>query len=147
MSEKWKKLVSELGLDQNIEFTGHISHEKKIELLSKSSALLLPSLIEGFGLVLLEAFAMRKPVLVANARSYHEIVDEGVDGFMLPAHDIDAWSEKIIYLLRNKTVSQKMGSQGRIKAEQKFNMHNVAEQTESLYFELHSKNQNIPFRS
>jgi len=58
---------------------------------------------------------------------------------MLPAHDIDAWSEKIIFLLSNKTISQKMGSQGRLKAENKFNIHNVACQTESLYFELFKK--------
>jgi len=139
MRQKWEKLVSELGLDQNIKFTGHISHEKKLELLGQSSALLLPSLVEGFGLVLLEAFAMCKPVLVANVRSYKEIVEEGTDGFMLPAYDIDAWSEKIIFLLRNKTISQKMGCQGRLKAENKFTMHDVADQTESLYFELCSK--------
>jgi glycosyltransferase involved in cell wall biosynthesis len=70
MRGKWKKTVSELDLNQNVEFTGYISQEKKIELLSKCYALLLPNIFEGFGLVLLEAFAMNKPVLVADVKLY-----------------------------------------------------------------------------
>jgi glycosyltransferase involved in cell wall biosynthesis len=43
-------MISELHLDKNIEFRGFVSHEKKVELLSKRSALLFPSSVEGFGL-------------------------------------------------------------------------------------------------
>jgi glycosyltransferase involved in cell wall biosynthesis len=68
-------------------YTGYISHKMKVELLSKRCFLLLPSVFEGFGLVLLEAFTMSKPVLVAGMKPYDEIVVDGVDGFMLSAHD------------------------------------------------------------
>ena len=136
MRDKWEKMVSELHLDQNIEFTGYISHEKKIELLSKCSSLLLPSSFEPFGLVLLEAFAMSKPVLVSDQRAFYEIVDEGVDGFILPTHDPHKWAEKIIYLLSNKTICQDMGNKGRLKVESKFNIDNVVNKMESLYTEI-----------
>jgi len=136
MRDKWEKMVLDLRLDQNIEFTGYIPHEKKIELLSKCSSLLLPSVHEGFGLVLLEAFAMYKPVLVANMKPYDEIVDDGVDGFMIPAYEPDKWCEKIVFLLSNKTICQNMGNKGRVKLENKFNINRVIDKVESLYKEL-----------
>ena len=139
MRDKWERMVSELHLDKNIEFTGFVSHEKKVELLSKCSALLFPSSVEGFGLVLLEAFAMSKPVLVADVKPFDEIVDEGIDGFMLPAHNADKWSEKIIFLLLNKRICEIMGSKGRLKVENKFNIKNVADKVESLYTNMWSK--------
>jgi glycosyltransferase involved in cell wall biosynthesis len=136
MRDKWEKMVSELNLDQNIEFTGYVPHEKKIELLSKCSLLLLPSVIEGFGLVLLEAFAMSKPVLVSEQRVFYEVVNDGVDGFILPNHDASKWAEKIIFLLSNKTICQDMGNKGRFKVESKFNIGNVVNKLESLYTQL-----------
>jgi glycosyltransferase involved in cell wall biosynthesis len=139
MRDKWEKMVSELNLDQNIEFTGYVTHEKKIELLSKCSSLLLPSVIEGFGLVLLEAFAMSKPVLVSDQRVFYEVVDDGVDSFILPTHDASKWAEKIIFLLSNKTICQDMGNKGRLKVESKFNIDNGVEKIELLYKQLLSK--------
>ncbi len=143
MRESWEKMVSELGLNENIEFTGFVSHEKKFELLSRCSALLVPSPYEGFPMVLLEAFAMSKPVLVADVKPYDEIVREGIDGFMLPAHDPDRWSERIIYLLSNKTICENMGTKGRQKVENEFNISNVVQRMESLYIELCSQRRGL----
>jgi glycosyltransferase involved in cell wall biosynthesis len=139
MQKKWETMVLDLNLDKNITFMGYVSQEKKIDLLSKSSALLLPSLFEGFGLVLLEAFAMRKPVLVANVKPYDEIVDEGIDGFMLSPYDAKSWSEKIIFLLSDKTICQEMGIKGRLKIENKYNISAISNQIESVYCNLYSK--------
>jgi glycosyltransferase involved in cell wall biosynthesis len=139
MRDEWEKMVSNLNLNQNIEFTGYVSHEKKVELLSKCSALVLPSLFEGFGLVLLEAFALSKPVLVADVKPYDEIIDNGIDGFVLPAHSSREWSEKIVFLLSNKTLSEKMGAKGRAKVENKYNIDNVISQIESTYKTLCSR--------
>lgn len=147
MLDIWQKTVSELDLNQNIEFTGYVSDKKKMELMSGCSALVLPSLIEGFPLVLLEAFAMSKPVLVADAKQYVDIVDEGTDGFILPAHNPDKWSEKIIFLLSNKIVCESMGRKGRLKVESKFNINNTLSQMESLYLTLCSNSQQgLPLR-
>jgi glycosyltransferase involved in cell wall biosynthesis len=139
MRDRWKKMVSELHLDKNIEFTGFVSHEEKVELLSKCSALLLPSYVEGFGLVILEAFAMRKPVLAARVKPFDEIIDEGLDGFMLPADNPEKWSEKIIFLLSNKKICEIMGSKGRLKVENKLNTKNIISQVESLYANMCQK--------
>ena len=81
MRRRWEMMSQSLGLTENIVFTGLISNEAKLELLRRCSALALPSLFEGFGLVLLEAFAMAKPVLVSNIPPFDEIVDQEIEGF------------------------------------------------------------------
>ena len=69
MRSKWEKQVKDNNLEDNIEFKGFITDKNKIELLSKCSALVFPSLVEGFGLVVLEAFAMKKPVLACRCKT------------------------------------------------------------------------------
>jgi glycosyltransferase involved in cell wall biosynthesis len=136
MRNKWEKMVSDMGLTKSIVFNGYVSDERKIELLSKCSALLLPSFVEGFGLVILESFAMNKPVLVADAKPSNELVDDGVDGFILPINNPTNWSEKISFLLDNKDICKKMGVNGRTKLEKKYSLDLVVNEMESLYQSL-----------
>jgi glycosyltransferase involved in cell wall biosynthesis len=139
MRHKWEKMVSDMGLTQSIEFTGYVADEKKVELLSKCSALLLPSFVEGFGLVILESFAMNKPVLVADVKPSSELVDDGIDGFILPVNDPTKWSEKVSYLLDNKDICKKMGINARTKLERKYSLEFVIDSIESLYLSLLAK--------
>jgi glycosyltransferase involved in cell wall biosynthesis len=140
MRNKWEKMVSDRGLKESIVFNGYVSEEKKIELLSKCSALLLPSNVEGFGLVILESFAMNKPVLVADAKPSSELVDDGVDGYILPIDEPNHWSEKISFLLENKDICKKMGENGRTKLEKKYSLDFVVNEMESLYQSLIGEN-------
>ena len=141
MSDKWKKMVSDLGLDLNIEFTGFISENNKMEILSKCSVLALPSTSEGQPLVSLEAFAMSKPLLLSNIEPSYDIVSEGVDGFILPAHDAYKWAEKIIFLLSNRQICEQMGRKGRLKVEKKYSLDSFVENMENIYTNLLKSNQ------
>jgi glycosyltransferase involved in cell wall biosynthesis len=136
MLTKWKKRVSELGLINNVIFTGHVSEDKKIQLLTKCRALVLPSFVEGFGLVILESFAMEKPVLVANIRPLSEIVSDGIDGFLLPLDDPIGWSEKMSYLIANNKICMLMGMNGRKKLVEKYDNTCILGEMESLYLSL-----------
>ncbi len=139
MRQKWQRLVSDMGLNGSIEFTGYVSEERKFELLSKCSGVLLPSFIEGFGLVLLESFAMKKPVLVADVKPCNEIVDDGVNGFILPVDSSHKWAEKISFLLNNEDACRKMGSHARDKLDAKYSLDSVLHRIESLYLCLSRK--------
>lgn len=141
--DKWERETSELGLSKNVRFIGYISHEKKIELLSKCSALLLPNLHEGFGLVLLDVYAMSKPVLVADVKPFDEIVDDGKDGYIISAQDEKEWPERIISILSNNKVSEQMGKRGRLKMENKFNMSNIINQMELVYTKMIKRSLNV----
>lgn len=145
MRSRWEKMVSQMDLKSNISFRGYVSRNEKVELLSHCSALLIPSAGgEGMALVLLEAFAIRRPVLVSAVGSSEEVVDDGIDGFILPPNDPLKWSEKIIFLLSNKGICKEMGNRGRQKIEKKFNLKRTLAEMDILYNQiLKKKNKDI----
>ena len=130
---EWERLVSSRRLDKNIIFLGHVSEDVKHDLLCSCCALILPSKLEGFGRVIIEAFAYSKPVLVSNLHSIKEIVDDGLNGFLVSPYDIDAWAEKMRDLLCNLDKCRTMGNNGRKKVERKFNLELVSDEIEDLY--------------
>jgi glycosyltransferase involved in cell wall biosynthesis len=67
-------------------------------------------------------------------------VSEGVDGFILPAHDTHKWAEKIIFLLSNRAICEQMGSKGRLKVEKKYSLDSFVENMEVVYTSLLKSN-------
>jgi glycosyltransferase involved in cell wall biosynthesis len=98
--------------------------------------LVFPSLIEVFGLVLLEAFEAKKPVLISDVSPSNEIVENAIEGFILPPVDAKNWADKIFFLLQNKDVREVMGRKGRQKVETKYDIRQIAERFETLYGNL-----------
>ena len=140
LRQEWQELVDSNNLHNNVIFLGHISNRKnKYELLAKASAVVFPSISEGFAMVPIEAFQMSKPLLISNIRPSDEIVDDNVDGYLLPPHDPDIWAEKILFLLNNPEICKDMGSKGRLKVVETFNMTAVSNKMEQLYERLISK--------
>jgi glycosyltransferase involved in cell wall biosynthesis len=133
MRKEWEQLVRENGLDRNVIFMGHVSSDHKEELLQACSAVVLPSLLEGFGRVIIEAFAMCKPVLVSNIRAIAEIVDDSIDGFLIPPSDVELWAEKVKFLLSNKEECRIMGTNGKKKVLNRFSLSLISDEMEELY--------------
>jgi glycosyltransferase involved in cell wall biosynthesis len=94
----------------------------------------LPSLAEGMPVVALEACALYKPVLLSNIEPHRDMVDDGINGFIIPAHDVHKWSERIIQVLSNKKESTEMGHNARSKAERQFSICKTLGELESLYY-------------
>ena len=80
-----------LGLENAVRRTGYVPEEELAALLSGATALVFPSLYEGFGLPALEAMACGTPVIASNASSLSEVVGEA--GYLLGPCDVEAWSE------------------------------------------------------
>jgi len=133
MLDEWKKMAMRLGLTKNVVFTEYVSQQKKLDILSKSSALLLPSITEGMPIVVLEAFALSKPVLLSDIEPHHDIVENGTDGFLVPLYNINQWAEKIIFILSNKQAREDIGRKARSKVENKYSMDKTLRELESLY--------------
>lgn len=106
-----EELVVRLGVESNVEFLGYVTAAKKMEIISSSNALVFPSLCEGFGLVILEAFSQKRPVLVSNVRPMSDIVQNGKTGLVIDPHDEKKWAECMIQLIKNPGQSSEMGIQ------------------------------------
>lgn len=128
-----EELVTRLDLGNNVEFKGRLSEHEKIIFLKSSQALVFPSLFEGFGLVILEAFRECRPVLVSNIKPVSDIIEDKKTGLIVSENDENKWAEAIEFILKNKEHSSKMGENGRKVLEKKYSPNVMIEKIIQMY--------------
>lgn len=96
----------------------------------------LPSLWEGFGLVLLEAMAAGKPVVASRVSAIPEIVADGVTGLLVPPMDSVALAEALTQLLQDERLRSSLGQAGRRRVRQRFTIEASARALDSVYAEV-----------
>jgi len=131
-----ESLTRRMRLEKNIIFHGFVPRSEMPELMKLSRVLVLPSLSEAFGHVLTEAMAVGRPVVVTATAGPKEIVNDGVDGFLVPPADSDALADAVIKLFSDYELTVKMGLNARRKMELKFDWMNVAKQYYEVYEEV-----------
>ena len=99
------------------DFLGQLPRSELLELMKSADLLVFPSLAEGFGLVIGEAMAAGTPVLTTTNTGGPELISNGVEGWCVPAHDVNALAEKIEWSYRNRDNLYEMGRLARRKAE------------------------------
>lgn len=107
-----EELTKNLGLGLNIEFKGYVNTDEKMKLIASSNALIFPSLCEGFGLVILEAFSQNKPVFVSNIRPISDFVSHGNNGYVLDPQDERVWAQYLLMAIKNPKEAAMMGQRG-----------------------------------
>lgn len=132
------ELTKSLGLESNVEFKGYVEANEKIKLVATSSALVFPSLCEGFGLVILEAFSQNKPVLVPKIRPMSDIVTHGKNGYLLDPHDENDWAEHFIKFIKNPQEAKSMGENGNNLLHTSFNEELMFQKIIKMYDEFKS---------
>jgi len=128
-----ERLVSDLNLHDNIKFKGQLKQEEKNELMKTSISFVFPSLLEGFGLVILEAFEYKKPILVSNVRPLSEIVDHCETGYVIPPHDEKEWASAMEKIIKEPGSAVKMGESGRKVLEEKYNPKTMCQKVMKMY--------------
>lgn len=139
MTLSWKKLAIDYGVEKNVVFKGHVSEEEKINILERATSLVLPSIWEGFGMVLLEAWALKKPVIVARVRPLSDLVEHERDGFHAHPFEPAEWAEHLDVLLKNKNLAKQMGEAGYNKLVKNFTAEEAVRKLEILYRELSAR--------
>ncbi len=128
--------ISKLELRSSVILTGRISAEDLPKAYAASDLVVLPSLVEGFGLVLLEAMASCKPVVATTLGPTEEIIKDGEEGILIQKGDSHMLAESIKLILQNKTLANRMGLRGRRKIEEQFSMNRWSAQMLEIYREL-----------
>ena len=103
------------------------------EQIDACDIFVLPSYREGIPRTLLEAASMSKPIITTNAIGCKEVVDDGVNGFLIPVGDSKALATKIKILVDDVNLRIEMGKQSRIKALREFDVNIIVEQYLRLY--------------
>jgi glycosyltransferase involved in cell wall biosynthesis len=93
----------------------------------------MPSYNEPFGLVFLEAMAMRRPVVAVNNGGTPEVVEDGRSGFLVSYKDVETLAARIVTLLRQKDLRERMGEYGRARVLDYFNARRMADDAGLAY--------------
>jgi glycosyltransferase involved in cell wall biosynthesis len=117
----------------NVTYLGGVSYEEIIKHIEQASLCVFPTFAEALPVSWLEAMALQKPIVASNIGWATEIIDDGVDGFLVNPKDHTTYANKIVALLEDPELQIQFGTAARKKVEHKFSMEIVAKQSLAFY--------------
>ena len=129
------KLVKKLGIENKVIFVGHRNdvwnffHLMDVCVHASTHP-------EPFGRVIVEAMAASKPVIATNLGGPKEIIKNGYTGFLVPPNDAIKMAQKIIFLLKNKRIRNKIGIEARQQVLQRFSIEQHVQAVERVYLSV-----------
>lgn len=91
---------------------------------------------EGIPRVLMEAASMGLPIVTTDASGCNEVVDNGINGFLTPVHDVNALSHALLRLIKQPELRERFGDASRRRMMERFDLSIIARQTRSVYWQL-----------
>lgn len=125
-------LAKKLGIYRRIVFTDFVPLGDLVKLYAGAKFFVLPSIMEGLPLAVLEAMASGLPVVVSDLPGLRDIVTEAYDGFFVPPANAEKLRERIEFLAENTSVCKKMGKNARETAK-KYSWAEIAKKTVKVY--------------
>jgi glycosyltransferase involved in cell wall biosynthesis len=136
LREKLKAMIQSMGLQKHVRLVGKIPRTLMPKLMRASSIYVNTSLADGMSPSMLEACASGIPIVSFDVGGAGDVIDDGINGLLVPLKDSKMLASKIIYLLQNTDILKKMGAMARKKAEMKFNVENRINTILSIYQKL-----------
>ncbi len=133
--ESLTQAVAKNGLTGRVRFTGEVLHQKIPEYLAMADVFALPSLSEGFPLVILEAMALGLPIVASRVRGLPEIITDGENGFLVEPKNSAQLAQKIIQLLENPALRQNISDANKKKSQQ-YDWERVIDAMETIYSQV-----------
>lgn len=129
-----KHRAVQLGLDGIVFFAGYRADVPSV--MAAFDVFAFPSHAESFGVVLIEAMAMRRAVVATNCDGVVDIVVDGVTGLMVPPRESAPLADALEQLLRDPELTACMGAAGRKRVEECFDQQKQIDRLEAIYREL-----------
>lgn len=129
----YRRLAKKLGINNKVSFTGHADEATLKRLYAACDVFVLPSLLEGFGLTILEAMASAKPVVATKVGGIPEIVKNNVHGKLVQRENPEQLCKALKFFIENPEKAKKIGEQNRKYVAETFSWAKTAKETELLY--------------
>jgi len=136
LREELETLAKKLDLDGKLHFAGFVS--EVAVALAAMDIYVMASLMEGFPFALAEAMAAGKTVVASNVGGMKEMIQHDENGLLAPPANSAALAEALMRLLKNPTLSQRLGDAARQRS-QAFSVERNVQALESIYTELLSR--------
>jgi phosphatidyl-myo-inositol dimannoside synthase len=127
-----RQIAADLGVADCVHFLENLSREQIAACYARSDLFALPSTGEGFGLVFLEAMAFAKPVVGAACGGTLDVVEDGVNGLLIPPGDAGALARALGQLLRDDQLRSKLGRGGSEFVRQNFRFDRFQAELEDI---------------
>jgi glycosyltransferase involved in cell wall biosynthesis len=131
--EHLKHEAWELGISDHCYFTGFMPDEDLDRFQTIANCAVFPSFYEPFGIVALESFAARVPVVVSNAGGFPEVVRHGKTGIVTWARNSDSLAKGILDVLKHPDFARSLVENAYKDLEDRFDWFRLAQQTEAVY--------------
>jgi colanic acid/amylovoran biosynthesis glycosyltransferase len=134
-----ERLIRELGIGAQVRMVGPKSHDEVVQVLAQSHILIAPSVTaadgdeEGIPNSLKEAMAMGLPVISTVHAGIPELVEDGVSGFLVPEHDVEALVDRLTRLVDQPETWAAMSRAGRRQIEAEFDTNRLNDELLVLY--------------
>jgi len=134
----WRE-VNQRGLRDRVSFVAAPDREALIPLYQRAAVFALSSDEEGFGMVILEAMSCGVPVVSTMSGGPDSIIDDGLDGYLVPLRDPAALRERLQRLVRDRALNHRMGAAARETVVARFDAHRAGQTLLETYDTLLSR--------
>lgn len=129
-------LANELGVSEHVKFCGALTHAEVLEVLQSADIFVHCSDYEGLGLAIMEAMGASLPVVASRVGGVADLVEEGETGFTISPDDVEGYAEKILLLLKDNHLRERLGANGHRFAVRYLSRPRILAQLETVYQEL-----------
>ncbi|MGD2148580.1 MAG: glycosyltransferase family 4 protein [Anaerolineae bacterium] len=130
-----RKLFSQHSALQGVTNLGRVPDDVRLDALNACDCLVLPSEGEAFGIVFLEAWILRKPVIGPNTKAVSTVIRDDRDGWLVPLNDPSAIATAVDRWIAAPELARCMGEAGRCRVLQRYTQTSVADRVEGVYLQ------------
>ena len=127
-----ENIYKDMIKSQNITDIEMVGYSNPLKYYKKASLITMTSANEGFPMVLIESMQMGVvPIVMKSFESLADIIDNDVNGFIVPNNDIDAFTDKLLYLMNNPIILNNMAKES-ISKSYNFSIDNIIDKWDKL---------------
>lgn len=134
LKRKLLKLTHKLKVEDIVTFTG--KRKNVNEFYKKSDIFILPSIWEGFGIVILEAFSAKLAVIASAIEGPEELIQDNINGLLFNPQNFIQLAEKMELLIENKTLRESLAKEGYNTFTEDFHIESYVKKLEELYLNV-----------
>lgn len=134
--EQLERLVGDCGCADHVELLGVLGGSEKANALAQADVLVLPSHCEAMPMAILEGMAAGLPIIATSVGAIPQIVREGVEGFLVPAHDIASLSGRMSQMADDAGLRRRMGEAARKRVAGQYSVEAMVQPIERMYMQI-----------